>query len=257
MDIKVILAISALLGGVASSGYGEWVDGEFTEDANSPLSAILLGENEKKLEFCTQAGWASKYECEGIDLWDGGVYSFYAALSRDNLVGTVWYGISSDHRNIAELKYRLDYLWKCGDVYVMPWYEQSFVFPGDHGIPRPGLKLRYQPGDSPWAVGTDTYWQYNNSTFRGYYAVFASWQKTWTPRVTTETLIRYGYNGGYVGPSAPHGSNALDYCLSVSVQLSEQIRMNLFTNFSQALTTLRQRDLGNDFYYGVSLNFSF
>ena len=39
-----------------------------------PLS--LAGPTDDRVYLRFQTGWASKYECEGIDLWDGSLCSF-------------------------------------------------------------------------------------------------------------------------------------------------------------------------------------
>ena len=138
----------------------------------------------------------------------------------------------------------------------MPWYEHSFVFPGDKGIPRPGLKTTYHFSDR-WFGGADLYWQYNNHTFRGYYAVFVGMHEEIADCVRVDAVVRYGYNGGYVGPVVHHGSNALDYNLSVTFRATGRLTVELFTNYSQALTVVKQKGLGDDFYYGVNLKYTF
>ncbi len=157
---------------------------------------------------------------------------FVPEIQYKEWVGKIWYGVSTDHRNHAELKYRLDYVRELGNWTVMPWYEHSFVFPGDKGIPRPGLKTTYHFPDR-WFGGADLYWQYNNHTFRGYYAVFAGMHEEIADCVRVDAVVRYGYNGGYVGPVVHHGSNALDYNLSVTFRATGRLTVELFTNYSQ------------------------
>lgn len=219
-----------------------------------PLS--LTGPDDDGVYLRFQSGWASKYECEGIDLWDGSLCMFIPEIQYKEWVGKIWYGVSTDHRNHAELKYRLDYVKELGNWTIMPWYEHSFVFPGNKGIPRPGLKTTYHFSDR-WFAGTDLYWQYNNHTFRGYYAAFAGIHEEIGHCVRVDATVRYGYNGGYVGPVVHHGSNALDYNLSFTFRVTCRLTVELFTNFSQALTVVRQRDLGDDFYYGINLKYTF
>ena len=72
-----------------------------------------------------------------------------------------------------------------------------------------------------------------------------------------DAVVRYGYNGGYVGPVVHHGSNALDYNLSFTFRATSRLTVELFTNYSQALTVVKQRDLGDDFYYGINLKYTF
>lgn len=219
-----------------------------------PLS--LAGSADEQVYFRFRTGWASKYECEGIDLWDGSLCLFVPEIQYQEWVGKVWYGFSTENRNHAELKYRLDYVKELGNWTLMPWYEHSFVFPGDKGIPRPGVKVTYHYSPRLFG-GADLYWQYNNHTFRGYYAVFAGIHEELSDCVRLDAVVRYGYNGGYVGPAVHHGSNAMDYNLSLNFRISECLSVELFTNYSQALTVLRQKRLGDDFYYGINLKYTF
>jgi len=53
------------------------------------------------------------------------------------------------------------------------------------------------------------------------------------------------------------GSNALDYNLSVTFRATGRLTVELFTNYSQALTVVKQKGLGDDFYYGVNLKYTF
>ena len=191
-----------------------------------PLSLAEPAEDRVYLRF--QTGWASKYECEGLDLWDGSLCAFVPEIQYREWVGKIWYGVSTDHQNHAELKYRLDYVKELGNWTVMPWYEHSFVFPGDKGIPRPGLKTTYRFSDR-WFAGTDLYWQYNNHTFRGYYAAFAGLHEEIADCVRVDATIRYGYNGGYVGPVVHHGSNALDYNLSFTFRATSRLTVELLS----------------------------
>lgn len=119
-----------------------------------PLS--LAGPTDDRVYLRFQTGWASKYECEGLDLWDGSLCMFVPEIQYKEWVGKIWYGVSTDHRNHAELKYRLDYIKELGNWTVMPWYEHSFVFPGDKGIPRPGLKTTYHFPTAGSAARTST-----------------------------------------------------------------------------------------------------
>ena len=82
------------------------------------------------------------------------------------------------------------------------------------------MKTTYHFSDR-WFGGTDLYWQYNNHTFRGYYAVFAGLHEELADCVRVDAVVRYGYNGGYVGPVVHHGSNALDYNLSFTFRATD------------------------------------
>ena len=39
--------------------------------------------------------------------------------------------------------------------------------------------------------------------------------------------------------------------------VDNRLTVELFTNFSQALTVLSRKGLGNDFYYGINLKYTF
>ncbi len=204
-----------------------------------------------------RAGWGSKYECEGINAWETS-YSFYMAQAHfDQLSFTTWYGVA-DNANHAEFKLRLDYKQDIGHLTVNPWYEHSFVAPGEYGVPRPGLELTWHFNDILFA-GTNFYWQYNrdNTTFRGFYAAFAGGHYELTHRLFLDTTVRYGYNGGYVSSVDHHGSNNMDFNSTLTWTFSDRVSLDVFANYSLALTTVRQKNLGNDFYYGASLRFNF
>ena len=250
MNTVILLSLAACTGMLACPG--AWATAVCQEQSYHlktacPHPLSLAGPADERVYLRFQAGWASKYECEGLDLWDGSLCMFVPEIQYKEWVGKIWYGVSTDHRNHAELKYRLDYVRELGNWTVMPWYEHSFVFPGDKGIPRPGLKTTYHFSDR-WFGGADLYWQYNNHTFRGYYAVFAGMHEEIADCVRVDAVVRYGYNGGYVGPVVHHGSNALDYNLSVTFRATGRLTVELFTNYSQALTVVKQKGLGDDFY---------
>ena len=259
MNTVILLSLAACTGMLACPG--AWATAVCQEQSYHlktacPHPLSLAGPADERVYLRFQAGWASKYECEGLDLWDGSLCMFIPEIQYKEWVGKIWYGVSTDHRNHAELKYRLDYVRELGNWTVMPWYEHSFVFPGDKGIPRPGLKTTYHFSDH-WFGGADLYWQYNNHTFRGYYAVFAGMHEEIADCVRVDAVVRYGYNGGYVGPVVHHGSNALDYNLSVTFRATGRLTVELFTNYSQALTVVKQKGLGDDFYYGINLKYTF
>lgn len=146
MNTVILLSLAACTGMLACPG--AWATAVCQEQSYHlktacphPLSLASPADERVYLRF--QAGWASKYECEGLNLWDGSLCMFVPEIQYKEWVGKIWYGVSTDHRNHAELKYRLDYVRELGNWTVMPWYEHSFVFPGDKGIPRPGLKTTY------------------------------------------------------------------------------------------------------------------
>lgn len=107
--------------------------GALSEDGRFP-PPFPGGAAEDRVYLRFQTGWASKYECEGLDLWDGSLCAFVPEIQYREWVGKIWYGVSTDHQNHAELKYRLDYVKELGNWTVMPWYEHSFVFPETRGF---------------------------------------------------------------------------------------------------------------------------
>ena len=54
---------------------------------------------------------------------------------------------------------------------------------------------------SAWSILRDVYKR----------QVFAGLHEEIADCVRVDAVVRYGYNGGYVGPVVHHGSNALDY----------------------------------------------
>ena len=42
-----------------------------------------------------------------------------------------------------------------------------------------------------------------------------------------------------------------------NITFTSRLTVELFTNFSQALTVISQKGLGNDFYYGINLKYTF
>ena len=54
-----------------------------------PLSLAEPAEDRVYLRF--QTGWASKYECEGLDLWDGSLCTFVPEIQYREWVGKIWY----------------------------------------------------------------------------------------------------------------------------------------------------------------------
>lgn len=208
------------------------------------------------ITFDFRTGWGSKYECEGINAWETG-YSFYMAQAHYNSLSfATWYGVA-DSANHGEFKLRLDYKRDIGSLTINPWYEHSFVAPGDYGVPRPGIELTWHFNETLFA-GTNFYWQYNrdNNKFRGFYAVFVGGHYELTKRLFLDTTIRYGYNGGYVAAVNHHGSNNMDFNSTFTWTFTDRISLDIFANYALALTTVRQSRLGNDFYYGASLRFN-
>lgn len=217
-------------------------------------------------EYTATIGWYSRYVCEGIDCWDTG-YSLLTlgASYQDRWFFKFWYGVADGHKDgerCGETKLRVDYKLSLGTLDLIPWFEQSFIHQDDnHGIPRPGLKTAYHITDV-FSAGTDFYWQDNDGAtgdrgkFRGYYGIYVAAHYAVDERLSLDANIRYGYNGGYV-QSAAHGSNALDYTLGASYALTDWCAVDATVAYSQALTALRHEDLGDEFYAGVSLRFTY
>ena len=208
-----------------------------------------------RLDYTVETVWGSKYEGEGLNLWGSSYTAISIAAECNDLIFKTWYGVA-DSANHGELKYRLEYKREIGRLTIMPWYEHSFVFPGDRGIPRPGIKMAWHFNKTFFA-GPDVYWQEVNGRMLGYYAAFAGAQFKPASSLLLDTTLRYGYNGGYVGGTIPRGSNALDYYITLTWKYDERIELDLHASYSQALTTLRSQHRGNDFYYGARIRINF
>ena len=214
-------------------------------------------EEPDSVDFGLDSVWANKYVGEGIDLWNGsGIVGATARATYQGFTAKTWYGVSDNGSNYGELKFRGEYIKELEDWTIMPWFEQSFVFPGNKGIPRPGIKLTYHLNET-YFTGTDFYWQHNNSVFRGYYSVFFGGQVQITDNIRFNSTIRYGYNGGYVGPGIGHGSNAIDYFNTLAYKFNDHFNMDIFANYAQALTTLRNAGKSGIFYYGINFHYDF
>ncbi len=206
------------------------------------------------VRFTFESGWGSKYMGEGVDLWESPLYYANPRLLLGDAALSSWYGTATD-KNKGELKFRFDYSRNFGRLNVAPWYEQSFVFPGNRGIPRPGLKMTWNL-TSRFYAGSDCYWQQNDGVFRGYYAAFAGYLQPLGERWEYEGTTRYGYNGGYVR-AAPRGSNAQDFNNRIRWHATDCLTVEVFANFSLALSSLRRSKLGDDFYYGIAVRLEF
>lgn len=227
---------------------------------NTILSALyhptapLVAPGADFVRCALEAGWGSKYMGEGVDLWDSPLYYANARLLLGDAMLSSWYGVATDNSK-GELKFRFDYSHDFGRLNVAPWYEQSFVFPGNRGIPRPGLKLTWNFTENFYA-GSDCYWQHNEGVFRGYYAAFAGYLQPIGEHWEYELTTRYGYNGGYVR-SAARGSNAQDFNNRIRWRAAKGVVVEIFANYSLALSSLRHARLGDDFYYGIALRYEF
>lgn len=213
--------------------------------------------SEEHIKLGMDTVWATRYVGEGVDLWeDSGIIGATLRATYKDFSVKTWYGVSDNGSNFGELKFRAQYIKELEKWTIMPWFEQSFVFPGNNGIPRPGIKTTYHLNET-YFVGTDLYWQHNNNVFRGYYSTFFGGQVLLTKDLMFNTTIRYGYNGGYVGPTVAHGSNAIDYFTTLAYKVNDSFSFDIFVNYAQALTSLKQADKGNLFYYGFNLHFEF
>lgn len=215
------------------------------------------------MKYSASLGWYSRYVCEGVDCWDTGYFA--ASLEadyRDRWFFRFWYGLADGHNNdgerCGETKLRIAYKCSLGAMDIIPWFEQSFIRQdNDRGIPRPGIKTVYHINEI-FSAGTDFYWQdydlatENRGKFRGYYAAYIAAHYAMNEQLSFDASLRYGYNGGYV-QLAPHGSNALDYMLGASYALSKHCAIEAMLAYSQALTSLRHADLGDEFYGGIGL----
>lgn len=212
---------------------------------------------DSEVDFGLDSVWANKYVGEGIDLWNGsGIVGATARATYQGFTAQTWYGVSDNGSNHGELKFRAAHVTELEKWTIMPWFEQSFVFPGNKGIPRPGIKVTYHLNET-YFTGVDFYWQHNNGVFRGYYSTFFGGQVQITDKVRFNSTVRYGYNGGYVGPGIGHGSNALDYFNTLAYKFNDHFNMDVFVNYAQALTTLRQADKNGIFYYGINFHYDF
>lgn len=213
--------------------------------------------SEDKLTLGMDTVWANRYVGEGVDLWeDSGIMGTTLRANYKDITLKTWYGTSDNGSNFGELKFRGEYIKELENWTIMPWFEQSFVFPGNKGIPRPGIKTTYHLNET-YFVGTDLYWQHNNSVFRGYYSTFFGGQVLLAKDLMFNATIRYGYNGGYVGPAVAHGSNAIEYFNTLAYKFNDTFSIDIFANYAQALTTLKHADKGDLFYYGFNLHFDF
>lgn len=220
-----------------------------------------------KMDYSASFGWNSRYVCEGIDCWDTGYFvGTLNASYDDRWFFRFWYGIAEGSNDAGErcgeTKLRVDYKLSLGTLDIIPWFEQSFIRQdNDRGVPRPGIKTVYRINDI-FSAGTDFYWQdYDLETgergkFRGYYAAYVAAHYDVNDMLALDASVRYGYNGGYV-QRAPHGSNALDYTVGATYALSEHCAIEATLAYSQALTTLRHEDLGDEFYGGLAVRFAY
>lgn len=257
------LAFSALAGTSALAAGGDALAGTPPNLADAGLD---FGDAEnifREMDYTATFGWYSRYVCEGIDCWDTGyALATLGASYRDRWFFKIWYGVADGHNDAGdrcgETKLRVDYKMSLGVLDVIPWFEQSFIHQdNDHGIPRPGLKTALRLTEI-FSAGTDFYWQDDRSPergkFRGYYGIYAAAHYDFDEKLSFDASLRYGYNGGYVSRAA-HGSNALDYTLGASYAVADWFFIDATLAYSQALTSLRHEDLGDEFYGGISARF--
>ena len=254
--ITTVLGL-CLLGSAPSYGVLEAIVNPCMNVFSCTPRLFMPDAKEDKVLYGVDSVWANRYVGEGVDLWDGsGILGATARATYKEFTAKTWYGVSDDGSNHGELKFRAEYIKELENWTLMPWFEQSFVFPGNKGIPRPGFKATYHLNETYFA-GTDFYWQHNNSVFRGYYSAFFGGQVNITDDLAFNATLRYGYNGGYVGPAVAHGSNALDYFTTLSYKINNSFSIDIFANYAQALTTLKHANKGDLFYYGINLHYDF
>ena len=79
MNTVILLSLAACTGMLACPG--AWATAVCQEQSYHlktacPHPLSLAGPADERVYLRFQAGWASKYECEGLDLWDGSLCMF-------------------------------------------------------------------------------------------------------------------------------------------------------------------------------------
>lgn len=231
-------------------------------------SALLEPDSGSGLGFCFRTGWASKYISEGIDSFgEGGIWEFSPEIAWGDFTFTTWYGLS-DSINASELKLIGSYNFHLTDSLTLtPSFEHAFANPGNDYSDTPALGLSYSVNE--WlTVGSDIQWDVKDSRWRGYYDGYAEASFDLTERLNVCFLVLYAFNDGYLGEEIGHGSNTLDYSLTLSYHLTDNLSCSCSLNYSQALTVLRQgrsydeetgvtTRYGNEFWVGTYLQYEF
>lgn len=232
----------------------------------SPL--LLEKESESPLAFCYHTGWASKYVSEGVDSFGkGGIWEFSPEISYKEFTFTTWYGLS-DSINASELKLIGNYYIHLSDsLTLVPSYEHAYASPGNGYSDTPALGVAYHVND--WlTVGADIQWDVADGRWRGYYDGYAEASFELTDRIQVCFMALYAFNDGYLGEDIGHGSNTIDYSLTLTANITDNLSCSCCVNYSQALTVLRQGKsydeesgfstrYGNEFWVGTYLQYEF
>lgn len=232
------------------------------------LHAVSENEDASAFEMALDAGWSSKHMSEGVDVFgEGGIWVLCPRMTYKDFSFYIWHG-GSDSINASETDFVLSYAWNIGDRFtVTPAFEWARYSPGSVWAYTPAVTLNYQVND--WLdVGAYVESDAGDNRWRSYYDVYVQGSWELSKRITLNASILYGFNDGYLGSSVAHGSNTIDYSLSVNFQCTERISYVLSVNYSQALTVLRQatryeqsigssKKWGDEFWVGTYLTYEF
>ena len=88
MNTVILLSLAACTGMLACPG--AWATAVCQEQSYHlktacPHPLSLAGPADERVYLRFQAGWASKYECEGLDLWDGSLCMFVPEIQYKEL----------------------------------------------------------------------------------------------------------------------------------------------------------------------------
>lgn len=210
---------------------------------------------DKNWQVHISAGWLSKYVTEGLDCLPGsGIWEFAPSVSYEKLTLSTWYANGVDE-NYDELDVVLGYSWELDRLTINPWYEHQFYLSQDTNVANPALTLSYQTTN--WmTVGAETQVKLEHQNFESYYSAFVRME--WEPceKVLVSPIIRYGYNGGY-NIDYGDGSNSIDWGLDITWKVTKRFAVVGTVNYSQALTVLRRKDAGDEFWFGCRCVYEF
>ncbi len=226
--------------------------------ANTALSNEIPSpaKTSPSLNGTLSAGWASRYISEGMDCLPGqGIYIVNPTVSISNFTLNAWYA-AGDTNKYNELDLVLSYTWQVTEKLTLtPWYEQQLYLDTNDSISNPALTATYALTD--WLnIGGDMQWKAEHNRMNGYYDLFLS--ATWNPmeQLTITPKVLVGWNSGYLY-DVGEGMNTIDWSLSAAWQFHENLALTASVNYSQALSVLRRADLGDDFWVGAGITFSF
>jgi len=236
------------------------VQGVSAETAGGPLAESTQGGSifssfSQEVQSNVEVGWRSRYVTQGVDnMRHGGIYTVNPSLDYKNFNFAVWYAYA-DRENFRELDLVLSYPFKFDKLTITPIYQHFFFYPDDSDSAVPALVLEYQATD--WLVlGADANVRISDGRGNGYYTGFA--RATWQlcEKVSLVSSAVYGINGGYVG-GVDEGSNTMDFRMALVYQPCEKWRCLVSANYNHALSSLRDANLGGQFWYGVRFSRSF